>query len=172
MNREPHGLVAVVRRFVGPDRAWVGAQLALLALGAGGGIIEVALRGRGIPSGPAGLTVGAGGLLLAASGVVLLKSQRDLADNLTMSPTPLDEGHLVDQGIYGVVRHPMYLGVLLAMCGYALVIGSRVALLVAIVLVPFLLAKARHEEHLLLARYPAYRSYRDRVRWRFLPGLL
>jgi protein-S-isoprenylcysteine O-methyltransferase Ste14 len=112
---------------------------------------------------------GTAGLMLCV--FILFRAVRDLAGNLTASPTPVDDGELVEHGIYAVVRHPMYSALLSGMSGYALLVGSWVALAAVVVLIPFFIAKARHEEHLLRSRYPGYDAYAGRVRWRFIPGL-
>lgn len=161
-----------VKRFVGTDRGWVTVQTLLEAASILGGPVEVLVRGRGFSLVSNVVSVIVGGIILLGAIVVLLKSKKDLGDNLTTSPTPVEDGHFVDQGIYGTVRHPMYLGVMLAMFGWAVLLGSLVSLAVAILIVPFLLAKIRREERLLLARYPAYARYRDRVRHRFIPRVL
>src|SRR5690554_5732079 len=113
MSDDPGRLASSVDRLIGPDRGWIGAQLALLTLGSVGGLAEVLVRGRGFSLVSDGFALAAGGVLAVAAGGVLLKAKQDLAANLTMSPTPVDDGYLVDCGIYGSIRHPMYLGVLL-----------------------------------------------------------
>lgn len=70
-----------------------------------------------------------------------------------------------------MVRHPIFGGIVLALFGWALVRGSGEAVIAAMALMFFLLAKARFEEARLIARYPQYRRYMQRTRWRILPGL-
>jgi protein-S-isoprenylcysteine O-methyltransferase Ste14 len=163
-----------IRRLIGPDYGWIGVQVVLLAVAGLGGLLEVISLGRGYTLFTSVVSVLAGAGLLLAAGIVLLRSVRDLANksDLTMSPTPVESAELVDDGIYGVVRHPMYLGVLLALAGYALILGSWISLVVTIALVPFFFAKSRHEERLLEERFPNYADYARRVRWRFIPWVL
>lgn len=165
------GLVPMIRRFIGPDTGWVAAQAGLLAAGVVGGLAESGMRGRDLSSASPAMVVGAG--LLVASALVLGKAARDLSSSLTMSPTPVDDSrNVVDSGIYGIVRHPMYTGALLAMGGYALVTGSWLSGGVTMILIPFLAAKSRHEEQLLMAHLPGYEAYRGRVRYRFIPWVV
>ena len=73
-------------------------------------------------------------------------------------------------GPYAVVRHPVYASYLLIQSGYLLQsLSPRNAGVVAFA-TACNIARALAEER-LLARSPAYRSYRDRVRWRLIPGL-
>jgi protein-S-isoprenylcysteine O-methyltransferase Ste14 len=76
---------------------------------------------------------------------------------------------LVTTGIYGVIRHPSYLGALVFMLGGALVFRSGVGiLLTAVTLVP-LLARIASEEALLQSQFGAeYDAYRART-WRLVP---
>lgn len=157
---------------IGPDKGWIGAQFALLAVAGIGGAIEYFVAGRTARLGSDWVSVAAGGLLLAGAAGVLVRAARDLAGNLTASPTPVDDCVLVDSGIYSVVRHPMYLGVLLATGGYGLLLGSRLVFVTIVVLIPFFAAKSRHEEHLLRSRVPGYTDYARRVRARFIPYIV
>jgi protein-S-isoprenylcysteine O-methyltransferase Ste14 len=102
------------------------------------------------------------GAAFGIAGVIALKSNR------TPFPKPCEGSRLVQSGIYGHVRHPLYTSVILASLGWALVWQSRPALLVAVALVPFLHAKARREERWLRERFPDYADYEKRVK-RFLP---
>ena len=73
-------------------------------------------------------------------------------------------------GVYRLVRHPIYGGVILIALGSSLV-WSPLALLPTALLVVLFELKSRREESLLLERFPGYETYRRRVRWRFVPGL-
>lgn len=73
-------------------------------------------------------------------------------------------------GPYAVVRHPMYAAYAVTYVGYVLAYPRRAnALILALTLAAF--AARVHAEERLLGSDPAYRAYRERVRWRFLPGL-
>ena len=84
----------------------------------------------------------------------------------------IQPGHsLVTDGMYGTIRHPSYLGLLVLSVGWALAFRSGVGLLLAVLTVPPLLAHIRSEEALLRAQFGSeYDAYRART-WRMIPGL-
>jgi protein-S-isoprenylcysteine O-methyltransferase Ste14 len=84
----------------------------------------------------------------------------------------IQPGHaLVTTGIYGVIRHPSYLGLLVNAAGWALAFRSGVGLLLVALTLPVVLARISAEERLLRAQFgSAYDAYRDRTA-RFIPGL-
>jgi protein-S-isoprenylcysteine O-methyltransferase Ste14 len=90
--------------------------------------------------------------------------------NFNVQPQPRARGHLVTDGPYRRVRHPMYVTVLLGAAGWADCAGGVWRVLIVLLLLLVLNAKAALEERLLLARWPEYAAYRART-WRFVPGL-
>lgn len=110
------------------------------------------------------------GVLGAAALVVLGLSLRGLGSSLTASPIPLENAALVTTGLYGVVRHPIYSGLLLLGLALLLVGASIWHALVWLALVVLLSVKARWEERMLLAAHPGYAAYAARV-GRFIPGV-
>jgi protein-S-isoprenylcysteine O-methyltransferase Ste14 len=84
----------------------------------------------------------------------------------------IQPGHaLVTRGIYGVIRHPSYLGLMVNSLGWALAFRSGIGvLLTALTLVP-LVARIRAEEVLLASQFgAAYDAYRGRTA-RLIPGV-
>lgn len=84
----------------------------------------------------------------------------------------IQAGHTLETtGIYGVIRNPSYLGLLISALGWVLAFRSGVGvLLVALMLVP-LVARIRSEERLLRAHFGAeYDAYCART-WRLVPGI-
>lgn len=143
---------------------WVAGQFALL-----GAILLVPRRLAGLPEWPAPLRspLGVAGVLLGlAGGGAALAGARALGRNLTPFPRPISDGELVQNGIYGVVRHPIYTGILLGALGWSLLRASTPALLLSLVLGLFFDQKARREEVWLREQYPGYGAYAERVRRR------
>ncbi len=84
----------------------------------------------------------------------------------------IQPGHtLVTTGIYGLIRHPSYLGFLVSSFGWALAFRSGVGVLLTALLVPPLIARIRAEERLLRSHFGAeYEAYCARTS-RLIPGL-
>ena len=84
----------------------------------------------------------------------------------------IQRGHsLVTTGIYSVIRHPSYLGLLVNSLGWALAFRSGVGVLLTALILPPLLARIHAEEKLLSSQFGAdYDGYRART-WRLIPGL-
>ncbi|MGY2491989.1 methyltransferase family protein [Cupriavidus sp. CP313] len=84
----------------------------------------------------------------------------------------IQPGHtLVTTGIYGVIRHPSYLGFLVSSLGWVLAFRSGVGVVLTLLMVPVLLARIQAEEALLRDQFgDEYASYCDRT-WRMLPGI-
>jgi protein-S-isoprenylcysteine O-methyltransferase Ste14 len=82
----------------------------------------------------------------------------------------IQSGHsLVTTGIYGIIRHPSYLGALVFMLGGALVFRSGLGILLAAILLVPLVARIASEEKLLQSQFGAeYDAYRART-WRLVP---
>jgi protein-S-isoprenylcysteine O-methyltransferase Ste14 len=93
-----------------------------------------------------------------------------LGRNLTPFPKPSASSRLVQTGIYGLIRHPLYTAVFCGSVGWALVWRSWPALLAALALAPLFDAKARVEERWLRQQFPEYAGYEQRVR-RFVPWI-
>jgi protein-S-isoprenylcysteine O-methyltransferase Ste14 len=84
----------------------------------------------------------------------------------------IQPGHrLVTSGIYGVIRHPSYLGLLVSSLGWGLAFRSGIGVLLAALLVPPLFARIRAEERLLREQFGGeYEAYRARTS-RLIPGI-
>ena len=94
-----------------------------------------------------------------------------LRENTYLSRTiEVQEGQqVVDPGLYGIVRHPMYSVTVVLFLAMPLVLGSVFSLIIFLVY-PFLIAKRiRNEEQVLTAELAGYAAYKEKVRWRLLP---
>jgi protein-S-isoprenylcysteine O-methyltransferase Ste14 len=78
---------------------------------------------------------------------------------------------VISTGPYAVVRHPQYAGALLYLLGIPLALGSWWGVLVFAAMVPFLVWRLVDEERVLTAGLRDYADYRNRVRWRLIPGI-
>jgi protein-S-isoprenylcysteine O-methyltransferase Ste14 len=78
---------------------------------------------------------------------------------------------VISSGPYALVRHPMYVGVLIMVGGVPLALGSCWGLLFMLLNVPILVLRILDEEKMLGAELDGYTSYMRRVRYRLVPGL-
>ena len=113
-----------------------------------------------------------GGAALAGSSFLFFRSY---TDNTFLSPLvriQKDRGQqVVSTGVYGFVRHPMYLGAILMFFGAPLLLGSWYGLLAALVLAALLMARILGEEKMLARELEGYREYTQKVRYRLFPGI-
>jgi protein-S-isoprenylcysteine O-methyltransferase Ste14 len=87
-----------------------------------------------------------------------------IRDYLTPLPYPVDHSQLVQHGVYGIVRHPLYASLLFAGAAWTLYNASLSHLLALVVAFLFFDYKARKEEAWLTERHPEYVEYAQRVR--------
>lgn len=115
---------------------------------------------------------------LEAAGLALLLASaylffRSYADNPYLSALVRFQDErgqrVVSTGVYGFVRHPMYLGGVLMFVGAPLLLGSLWGIVVGLALTALLMARAVGEEALLTRELEGYREYTGRVRYRLVP---
>ena len=115
------------------------------------------------------------GWLTAAGSVGLLVGYglyaEVMRENAYLSRTvEVQEGQkVVDTGLYGVVRHPMYAATILLFLSVPLVLGSFVSLAFFLGYPAILTARIRNEEQVLEEGLAGYREYKRKVKWRLLP---
>lgn len=109
--------------------------------------------------------------LNAVGSAIRLTGLRTLGKQFSGYVTLQKDHQLIQSGIYGFIRHPMYLGVLLALPGFALAFRSWLALPLLVVFGALLLVRIEWEEKLLAEHFGAeFDVYRHRT-WRLLPYL-
>jgi protein-S-isoprenylcysteine O-methyltransferase Ste14 len=91
-----------------------------------------------------------------------------LGRNRTPFPKPRTDSHLVQTGIYALVRHPLYASLIALSLGWASLWGSGLGAALAVVQALFLDAKAQREERWLHQQFPEYAVYAAKVK-RFIP---
>lgn len=94
-----------------------------------------------------------------------------MRENAFLSRTvEVQEGQtVVDTGLYGVVRHPMYAASLVLFLSMPLVLGSIFSFLVMLLYPPLIVRRIRGEERLLKKELPGYEEYCGRVKYRLIP---
>ena len=94
-----------------------------------------------------------------------------LRENAWLSRTvEVQEGQIVvDSGLYGVVRHPMYAASVLLFLSMPLILNSIFSFLVMLAYLPLISKRIRNEEELLKKELPGYDEYMERVKYRLIP---
>jgi protein-S-isoprenylcysteine O-methyltransferase Ste14 len=94
-----------------------------------------------------------------------------MRENAYLSRTiKVEEGQtVVDTGLYGIVRHPMYMATLSLFLSMPLVLGSWYALMVFAFYPAIIIVRLKDEEELLTRELPGYADYKKKVKYRILP---
>lgn len=94
-----------------------------------------------------------------------------MRENAYLSRTiRVEEGQkVVDTGLYGVVRHPMYAVTIEMFMMIPLILGSWWALMVFAVYPVAIVIRLKDEEALLTKELPGYAEYKQKVKWRLIP---
>ena len=94
-----------------------------------------------------------------------------LRENAYLSRTiEVQEGQtVIDTGLYGIVRHPMYSATILLFLSMPLVLGSLPSFVIMLAYIPLIAKRVRNEEQVLLEGLDGYAAYCTRVKYRILP---
>jgi len=151
---------------LGPrGEGWVVLQLLLIAVVIGSGFLGPLWDGAGRTVGAiAGGGLVVAGVALVAGGIMALRRQ------LTAYPMPVPGGRLIEEGVFGLVRHPMYGGAVIVAVGWTLLTASATTFAAAFVLLVFFDLKSRREEAWLGEQFVGYAAYRRHTR-RLIPWL-
>ncbi len=118
---------------------------------------------------PAWVVTAAAVLFLAAYGLYA----EVMRENAYLSRTiRVEEGQtVVDTGLYGIVRHPMYSATILLFMAMPLVLGSWYALIPFAFYPAIIIVRLKDEEELLTRELRGYAAYKEKVKYRLLPYL-
>lgn len=94
-----------------------------------------------------------------------------MRENAYLSRTiQVEQGQkVVDTGLYGIVRHPMYAATILLFLVIPLVLGSWYALIAFAVYPAVIVVRLKDEEELLTRELPGYEEYKQKVKYRIIP---
>ena len=76
---------------------------------------------------------------------------------------------VIDRGLYGIVRHPMYLATTVLFLAMPLVLASPVSFLIMLLYIPLIAKRIKNEEKVLEEGLEGYREYEQRVKYRVIP---
>ena len=94
-----------------------------------------------------------------------------LRENVWLSRTVevQENQKVIDTGLYGVVRHPMYMSTLLLFLSMPLVLGSVLSFAIMLAYIPIIAKRIRNEEKVLESGLEGYAEYKRRVRYKVIP---
>jgi len=118
---------------------------------------------------PAGVVFVAEMVVLLGYGIVFLVFRENRYASHVIE---VEQGQtVISSGPYAIVRHPMYLGVLLMYLLSPLALGSYWAAIPAVLLVPIFVARIWNEESVLTRELKGYSEYKGKTRYRLIPGI-
>ena len=154
-------------RRASPGGKWIFAPLAILALGMAWLPPYADRHNLGTLDGDAARYFGL--LAFLAGSLIRLMTLFALGNRFSGLVAVQPAHRLKTDGVYRFVRHPSYLGALLAMAGWTVVFRSGPGLLLALLMIPFVLVRIQDEERFLVSEFgDEYERYRRRT-WRLLP---
>jgi protein-S-isoprenylcysteine O-methyltransferase Ste14 len=113
-----------------------------------------------------------GWFLLVVAGTVIWHVMMTNAYLSSWARIQDDRGQVVIQdGIYGFIRHPMYLGIIAGFLGIPLVLSSWWAMIPGVVIVGLFVYRTVQEDLMLIDGLAGYAEYTEKVRYRLLPGI-
>ena len=94
-----------------------------------------------------------------------------LRENEYLSRTiEVQEGQkVIDTGLYGIVRHPMYMATVILFLSMPLVLGSPISLFIMLGYIPVIARRIRNEEAVLTSGLDGYKEYKTRVKYKVIP---
>jgi len=116
---------------------------------------------------PAAVTIAAAVLFLVSYALYA----EVMRENAYLSRTiKVEEGQkVVDTGLYGIVRHPMYMATVLLFLMIPIILGSWYALIVFAFYPAIIVVRLKDEEELLTRELPGYAAYKQKVKYRMIP---
>ena len=76
---------------------------------------------------------------------------------------------VIDTGLYGIVRHPMYSATLIMFLSIPLILGSLISFVIMLAYVPIIAIRMKNEEQLLESGLKGYKEYKHKVRYKVIP---
>ena len=94
-----------------------------------------------------------------------------LRENVYLSRTVevQENQKVIDTGLYGIVRHPMYSATLVLFLSMGLVLGSPISFVILLSYIPLIAKRMKNEEKVLLQGLEGYEEYRRKVKYKVIP---
>jgi protein-S-isoprenylcysteine O-methyltransferase Ste14 len=121
---------------------------------------------------PLAVTIAGAAVMLAGQIVFAVARRENEFFSSTVRIQP-ERGHRVcDTGLYRFVRHPGYLGMLMSLLAFPLVMNSYWSFVPAVLAAALLVIRTDLEDRFLSRELPGYSDYTANTRWRLVPGLV
>ena len=78
---------------------------------------------------------------------------------------------VIDTGLYGIVRHPMYMATIILFLSMQLVLASPISFLIMLGYIPVIAKRINNEEHVLEEGLDGYKEYKEKVKNKIIPGI-
>ena len=113
-------------------------------------------------------------MVWAATGLFLLSYvlyAEVLRENTYLSRTieVQENQKVIDTGLYGIVRHPMYMATMILFLTMPLVLGSLYSFIIMLAYIPIIAKRIRNEEKVLEESLPGYKEYKQKVKYKVIP---
>lgn len=113
-----------------------------------------------------------GWILLSCAGVVIWNVMVTNTYLSSWARIQEDRGQVViKEGLYGYIRHPMYLGIILAFLGMPFALASWWTMIPSVMIVCLFAYRTIREDRMLTVGLPGYSEYKEEVRYRLIPGI-
>lgn len=112
----------------------------------------------------------AGAVVFLASYALYAEVMRENA-YLSRTIEVQEDQHVVDTGLYGIVRHPMYSATIFLFLAMPIVLGSGLSFIIMLVYIPLIAKRIKNEEKVLTEGLAGYAEYTQRVKWRLVPHI-
>ena len=94
-----------------------------------------------------------------------------LRENAYLSRTieVVENQKVVDTGLYGIVRHPMYMATLFLFLSMPLILNSPISFVIMLVYIPIIIKRIKNEEEVLEKELDGYKEYKKKIKYRLIP---
>ena len=121
-----------------------------------------------------GLTDMPEAIVWVAAGILLisyLMYAEVMRENAYLSRTVgvQDGQKVIDSGLYGIVRHPMYSATIFLFLSMPLILGSLISFIIMLAYIPIINVRMKNEEQVLSEGLPGYKEYMQKVKYRIIP---
>lgn len=76
---------------------------------------------------------------------------------------------VVDTGLYGIVRHPMYTATIFLFLSMPLILNSPISFVIMLVYIPIIITRIKNEEEVLEKELKGYKEYKEKIKYRLIP---